>query len=210
MYHQIFHNNHELIATEPRQHVAGAQLRLQTRGDGHEELVSDQVAETVVDGFEAVEFLFPYEYDMPDLAARLRDHGLKQVLFNAPPGGTERHSIDQAWQQNTRGIAIFADRQPEFNMRGTLTDEEMRRGESLIVDFTERFGKLLPIRATMRVATNKPPVHVQAIIGGSSPFVMTDDGERVMRGGEVKGNKLVIVKDSEIIFEGKERFKISR
>ena len=102
------------------------------------------------------------------------------------------------------------ERQPEFTMRGTLTEEEMLRWESLIVDFTVRFGKLLPIRATMSVATTTPPLQVQTIIGGSSPFVMTNDGERGMRGGEGKGNKLVIVKDSEIIFEGKERFKISR
>ncbi len=65
------------------------------------------------DGFKAVEFLFPYDFDMPELAARLRDHGLKQVLFNAPPGGTDRESIAQAWQ-NTRGIAILPERQTEF------------------------------------------------------------------------------------------------
>ena len=65
------------------------------------------------DGFKAVEFLFPYDFDMPELAARLRDHGLKQVLFNAPPGGTDRASIAQAWQ-NTRGIAILPERQAEF------------------------------------------------------------------------------------------------
>ncbi len=66
------------------------------------------------DGFKAVEFLFPYEHDASELAARLRDHGLSQVLFNAPPGGTDRDSIAQAWQQATRGTAILPDRQAEF------------------------------------------------------------------------------------------------
>ncbi len=65
------------------------------------------------DGFRAVEFLFPYDHDRSELAARLRDHGLQQVLFNAPPGGTDRASIAQAWQ-NTRGIAILPERQAEF------------------------------------------------------------------------------------------------
>jgi 2-dehydrotetronate isomerase len=66
------------------------------------------------DGFKAVEFLFPYDHDMELLATLLRDHGLRQVLFNAPPGGTERESISQAWQQGTRGIAILPERQAEF------------------------------------------------------------------------------------------------
>jgi hydroxypyruvate isomerase len=68
------------------------------------------------DGFKAVEFLFPYDFDMPELAARLRDHGLRQVLFNAPPGGTDRAGVAQAWAQATRGIAILPERQTEFRL----------------------------------------------------------------------------------------------
>ncbi|HWI80246.1 MAG TPA: hydroxypyruvate isomerase, partial [Ramlibacter sp.] len=34
------------------------------------------------DGFQGVEFLFPYGYEARDLAARLKDNGLQQVLFN--------------------------------------------------------------------------------------------------------------------------------
>jgi len=38
------------------------------------------------DGFRAVEFLFPYEFAAAEVAAALRASGLRQVLFNAPPG----------------------------------------------------------------------------------------------------------------------------
>ncbi|MFE8146929.1 hydroxypyruvate isomerase family protein [Brenneria goodwinii] len=37
-------------------------------------------------GFDAVEYLFPYEYPAPLLAEKLRENGLKQVLFNTAPG----------------------------------------------------------------------------------------------------------------------------
>lgn len=66
------------------------------------------------DGFQAVEFLFPYDHPAPELAARLRDNGLQQVLFNAPPGGTDRDSIALAWQQGRRGTAILPAQQAEF------------------------------------------------------------------------------------------------
>ncbi len=39
------------------------------------------------DGFQAVEYLFPYAYPAEELAELLDKHGLQQVLFNAPPGG---------------------------------------------------------------------------------------------------------------------------
>lgn len=56
-------------------------------------------------GFEAVEFLFPYDYDADDLAARLKANGLHQALFNMPPGN---------WAAGERGIAIYPDRVREF------------------------------------------------------------------------------------------------
>ena len=38
------------------------------------------------DGFEAVECLFPYDWPVAELRARLQGNGLQLVLFNAPPG----------------------------------------------------------------------------------------------------------------------------
>ena len=102
------------------------------------------------------------------------------------------------------------DKQPEFLLRGALTDDDMRRWENLIVNFTDRYGKLLPIKAVFKLTTRKPPVNVQAIVGGTTPFVITENGDRITRGGDVNGNTLMIVKDTEIIFEGSERFRISR
>jgi hydroxypyruvate isomerase len=52
------------------------------------------------DGFTAVEFLFPYEWPAAELAARLKASGLQQVLFNAPPGGS-----DADWAAGWRGTA---------------------------------------------------------------------------------------------------------
>lgn len=61
-------------------------------------------AAAAADGFEAVEYLFPYEHDAAELRRRLDDHGLFQVLFNAPPG---------AWQAGERGIAALPGREEE-------------------------------------------------------------------------------------------------
>ena len=57
------------------------------------------------DGFKAVEFLFPYAYEPSELAARLKDNGLQQVLFNAAPGN---------WDAGERGLACLPGREAEF------------------------------------------------------------------------------------------------
>jgi hydroxypyruvate isomerase len=57
------------------------------------------------DGFQAVEFLFPYEFGLTEIAARLQGEGLQQVLFNAPPGD---------FSKGERGLAAIPGREPEF------------------------------------------------------------------------------------------------
>ena len=65
----------------------------------------DRFAAAAADGFRAVEFLFPYEWPAPVLASALAEHGLQQVLFNAPPGD---------FAAGERGIASRPGREDEF------------------------------------------------------------------------------------------------
>ena len=65
----------------------------------------DRFAAAAKDGFKAVEYLFPYAFDAQDIKQRLSDHGLQQVLFNAPPGD---------WDGGERGLACLPGREREF------------------------------------------------------------------------------------------------
>ena len=65
----------------------------------------DRFAAAAQDGFQAVEYLFPYAFEPQLLAQRLQDHGLQQVLFNAPPGD---------WDAGERGLACLPGREAEF------------------------------------------------------------------------------------------------
>jgi hydroxypyruvate isomerase len=56
-------------------------------------------------GFSAVEFLFPYENEPAEIAARLKANGLTQALFNLPPGD---------WTKGERGLAAIPGREAEF------------------------------------------------------------------------------------------------
>ncbi len=97
-----------------------------------------------------------------------------------------------------------------MTLSGRLTMEEIRRWEDLLVTFSREYGNVLPIRATVTRLIPKPPVGVQAIVGGAVPYIVTQGGEHINQGGDVNGHTLVSVKDGEVVFEGRQRVRIAR
>jgi hydroxypyruvate isomerase len=71
-------------------------------------------------GFDAVEFLFPYEFDKGELAKLLTANGLRLVLHNLPAGD---------WAGGERGIACRPDRVAEF-----------RAGVDRAIDYASALG----------------------------------------------------------------------
>ena len=65
----------------------------------------DRFAAAAEAGFRAVEFGFAYDYPPREIAARLVDNGLAQVLINAPPGDLAA---------GERGLAALPGREHEF------------------------------------------------------------------------------------------------
>ncbi|MDB5944607.1 MAG: Hydroxypyruvate isomerase [Ramlibacter sp.] len=66
----------------------------------------DRFEAAAKDGFEAVEYLFPYAWEAREIAARLQANGLRQVLFNAAPGN---------WDAGERGLACLPGREADFH-----------------------------------------------------------------------------------------------
>ncbi|HSG20116.1 MAG TPA: TIM barrel protein, partial [Burkholderiaceae bacterium] len=65
----------------------------------------DRFEQAAQAGFEAVEFLFPYDFAAEDIRAKLKGNKLALVLHNLPAGD---------WAAGERGIACHPDRVDEF------------------------------------------------------------------------------------------------
>ncbi len=74
----------------------------------------DRFEAAAQDGFRGVECLFPYDFAVSEVRARLRAHGLQLVLFNAPPAGTTAATVRSAWADGQRGTACLPGREAEF------------------------------------------------------------------------------------------------
>jgi hydroxypyruvate isomerase len=65
----------------------------------------DRFAAAAKAGFSAVEYLFPYPYEKPQLVDRLGENKLTQALHNLPAGD---------WAKGDRGVACQPERRGEF------------------------------------------------------------------------------------------------
>lgn len=65
----------------------------------------DRFAAAAAAGFDAVEYLFPYDHPPDVIAGRLQASCLTQALFNFPPGD---------WSAGERGLAALPDRRDDF------------------------------------------------------------------------------------------------
>ncbi len=84
----------------------------------------DRFAAARAAGFEAVEFLFPYEFPAGEIRKRLDDNGLTLALFNMPPGD---------WAKGERGTASLPGRVAEFRAGvGTALDYAGALGARLV------------------------------------------------------------------------------
>ena len=93
------------------------------------------------DGFQGVEFLFPYAFAPEDIAARLRGNGLQQVLFNAPPGGSDAAGFEAAWAAGQRGTAAVVGAEADFR---TGVQWALRYAEALDCPRIHCMAGLLP------------------------------------------------------------------
>jgi hydroxypyruvate isomerase len=80
----------------------------------------DRFEAAAASGFEAVEFLFPYDHPLEKIADRLAEAKLELALFNLPPGD---------WAAGERGLAALPGRAEEF-----------RRSVGVALSYAARLG----------------------------------------------------------------------
>jgi hydroxypyruvate isomerase len=96
----------------------------------------DRFEAAAKDGFEGVEYLFPYAFEAREIAARLKDNGLQQVLFNTAPGN---------WDGGERGLACIPGREAEF---AAAVDQALAYAQALGCPRIHAMAGLVPAGST--------------------------------------------------------------
>lgn len=93
-----------------------------------------------------------------------------------------------------------AAREPRLDLHAVLNPNEVRTWENLFQEFTREWGTVLAVRAQVDPEKDMIESHVEVVVAGAFPFVVTKDGRRISPGGVLEGRTLTAIRDGELHF----------
>lgn len=91
-------------------------------------------------------------------------------------------------------------REPRMELQAVLTNPEVRAWEDMFREFTREYGSVLTVNARVQLERDKVEGHIETVIAGAFPYVVTTEGRRVAPGGVIEGKTLVAIRDGELTF----------
>lgn len=86
---------------------------------------------------------------------------------------------------------------------GALDDDQRQRLQELVDDFNKQYFGVARIAAAGPTApADSVPFVIRSVVGGPQPFVVLEDGSKLLVGGVYRKYRLVAVENTRIIFEG--------
>lgn len=86
---------------------------------------------------------------------------------------------------------------------GALDDDQQARLRDTLDDFNKsHLGVARLAAASATAAADSVPFVIRSVVGGAQPFVVLEDGSKLLVGGVYRKYRLVAVENTRIIFEG--------
>ena len=86
---------------------------------------------------------------------------------------------------------------------GALDDDQQARLQETLDDFNKsHLGVARLAAASATAAADSVPFVIRSVVGGAQPFVVLEDGSKLLVGGVYRKYRLVAVENTRIIFEG--------
>lgn len=94
---------------------------------------------------------------------------------------------------------------------GALDDDQMQRLQALVADFNKDHLDVARVASASAAApADSVPFTIRSVVGGAQPFIVLEDGSKLLVGGVYRKYRLVAVENTRIIFEGPRNAIVTR
>lgn len=91
---------------------------------------------------------------------------------------------------------------------GDVLQEDMELVSRMLSRFGEQFDTAVPVMSRVRTRDGTFPFKILQIVGGPNGHVVLEQGNRLFVGDEVDGLRLVLIDNTKVVFDGKQRFEV--
>lgn len=96
-----------------------------------------------------------------------------------------------------------------WTMQAQLDDEETARFERILANFIKEHDIHFPILAKAVTAEAMLPFKIGQVITGANPSMVTQDGERLFVGDDLRGVRVVAITQNRLTFFGKRKIEVN-
>jgi hypothetical protein len=116
-----------------------------------------------------------------------------------------RSELPARFEDRLRSVGLGAKvkvlrRDPRLELQAVLTGPEVRVWENLFLEFTRDYGTVLTVVAQVQHERDTLQAHIETVVGGASPYLVTTGGNRIAPGGMLDGRTLMAIRDGEVVF----------
>ncbi|WP_368643808.1 type III secretion system inner membrane ring subunit SctD [Castellaniella ginsengisoli] len=100
------------------------------------------------------------------------------------------------------GVALTWERHRLDVDASRLDDAQMIQFEHILADFNRRFFDVAAQPDTERAAADSVPFGILSVVSGKTPFIVLEDGSKLLVGGTYRRYRLTGIEDKRLTFEG--------
>ncbi len=185
-------SNEDEVVRTARGALHAFNVRYEPRYEGDGRLVVAGIASSARERASALDAL---RAQLPGMTVLGNDIALTQQLSDTLSSqlvDAGLSGITLAWKPDHLEIAA-----------GALDDDQQARLREVLDDFNQRHLGVARLAAASAAPTaDSVPFVIRSVVGGPQPFVVLEDGSKLLVGGVYRKYRLVAVESTRIIFEG--------
>ncbi|AZE59160.1 MULTISPECIES: FHA domain-containing protein [Pseudomonas] len=93
-------------------------------------------------------------------------------------------------------------------LSGDVSQDDVDLVARMLSRFGEQFDSEVPVISRVRARDGTLPFKIVQIVGGPNGHVVLEEGSRLFVGDEVEGLRLVLIDNSKVVFDGKQRYEV--
>jgi type III secretion protein D len=96
----------------------------------------------------------------------------------------------------------------QVSLNGDVSRDDVELVSRMLSRFGEQFETSVPVLSRVSERNSELPFKILQIVGGPHGHVVLEQGNRLFVGDEVEGLRLVLIDNTKVVFDGKQRFEV--